>query len=194
MFVGGFDVSGDEGVGNYKYLAVVLGDEKLIRSKIRRLGYGDTFHMSAIRNRRDKMNVLYNVSFDSDKIKAFCITIERKQILDSIRRTQSRRANRRPPGLLLYHYNRVLFGFLRPRILNYLQLHGYMMSDITFQCDSDCSKFAKDNSLKTTHPDSAHSVADIVGWGNHCEMPPEGVVELNFVSDVHARLRKSFRR
>lgn len=192
MFVGGLDVSGNPSMGNHKYLAGVLGDDKVVKSTIRQLGRGDIIHIGRFK-RHDRIKILSDVNFENSKIMAFCAEINKNTILNSIRRIQSHKARRRPDNFLVSNYNRILFGYLQPKFTEYLSMHGHIRSDVVFQCDFDCHGFAKDNSLTTAPPDSAHSLADIIAYGNNHDHRPKGVIELNFAAEIDNDLRRKFR-
>ena len=58
----------------------------------------------------------------------------------------------------------------------------------TFECDSDCVKFLKDNGLKYADAGETHMLSDIVAWANQRNNEPEGVVEINLADIIKTEL------
>ncbi|MDA7942036.1 MAG: hypothetical protein MPJ06_03690 [Nitrosopumilus sp.] len=190
MFVGGLDISGSPPMTNCKYLAGVIGDSDVIDSMMENLGR-ENIHMSRIKNRMEKIMILEKISFNDKNIMAFCATIDRNHIIKSIRRDFNGKLRRRPTRKLTTYYNKVLFRCLQPKLQDFFDMHGYGMTDIVFQCDSDCIDFASNNDLGWTDPGRAHSLADVVAWSNNAGFLLDGVMEMNLGEDIITQIMKS---
>ena len=68
------------------------------------------------------------------------------------------------------------------RIATFLARHNHALSDVVFQCDSDCDAIAaiiKVNGLRHDNAGNAYRLADIVAWSNNKNKEPRGVKSLD---------------
>jgi len=79
--IGGMDVSGTN--DNYKYLAIVIGQQSNLNSLHKKLGQ-PIIHMSS-QPKRGKQTIIKNLKFDKKNSIAFCVRIERKAIINKIK-------------------------------------------------------------------------------------------------------------
>ncbi|CAI9832405.1 MAG: hypothetical protein MPJ05_07170 [Nitrosopumilus sp.] len=187
MFIGGLDVSGSPPVAGCRYLAGIIGDADEIEKVTWDLGRN--IHMSRIKNNREKRKVLDRLRLNNHKIIAFCVVMDKDNI---ILKSRKRGRGRGSEYRVIRRFNRGLFYFLQPRLRGFLERHGKTISDIKFQCDSDCRNFARDNSLQFVDPGNAHVLADIVGWANNANRPIKGVLEIDLKNDIMSYMRKRF--
>ena len=70
--------------------------------------------------------------------------------------------------------------------------NGEELSDIVFECDSDCRNFAKDNVLKCKEKWNAHAMNNIVVWlNNHGNREPPGVISRDISKWLEEQLIKN---
>lgn len=81
------DVSGNQSVGNRRFMAVVIGTREGIDSVVKRLEYdgnGGMIHMRMIRNSNTQNAILSKLQFDGKTAIAFCLWIEKDNIVNQI--------------------------------------------------------------------------------------------------------------
>lgn len=182
------DVSGDQYSGNHKFLAVVIGTEEKINAIVKNLGNNKT-HMSMIKSKSIKDRIISKVIFDGRESIAFCIRIDMRHILESVK--SKRTVHRRTGQNRIYriYYKTVIF-LIRTYIENFLVNHHCAISEIPFQCGDDCKSMIKYNGVNHDRPGSAHDLADIVAWANNRYMEPKGVVSINLTDEIKNHLKK----
>ena len=79
------------------------------------------------------------------------------------------------------------------RIATFLARHNHALSDVVFQCDSDCCDFIKVNGLRHDNAGNAYRLADIVAWSNNKNKEPRGVKSLDPRAWMDAELKKRFK-
>ena len=184
------DVSGDPEYGNYKFMGLVIGTNKGIRSIIERLG-NNKIHMSTIKNKKDQLKIIRQLNFDNKEIIAFCIRIEKDKVIKKIK--EMKKNKNIGHQKIMRVYNHLLMYHLREKITLFLNKHNYSMSEVIFQCDSDCVNFVKDNNLRHTHAGDAHMLADIVAWGNNRNKEPKGVISIDLTKVIENEMIKALK-
>ena len=91
-----------------------------------------------------------------------------------------------------YHY--LLLEELRDTLILFLNKHNYALSDIVFQCDSDCRNIIRDMGLHYSDPKYAHMLSDIVAWFNNKNSEPKGVISVNLTTVIKDKLIKKLTR
>ena len=184
------DVSGDQESGNHKYLCIFMGTQN---------GMGRIFHelrrhvrMDDIRRKRRKNTTLDGVVFDGNESIALCVRIDRDPIISRVK--QMRRSRKTSEGKIRKAYHQILFHMIKDRMEGFALRHGVLVTDMSFQCDSDCRNFIRDVGLKQDPAGDAHAIADIVAWANNKGTEPSGVIPLDMSSRLEERLRQLMRR
>ena len=85
--VAAMNVSGDPRAGNHKFLGIVTGTQDKINSIIRNVGHS-RFHMSTIRNKKIRQDIISSISFDGNESMAFCIRIDKKNTVSKLVRKE----------------------------------------------------------------------------------------------------------
>ena len=187
----GMDVSGNPASGNHKFMAIVIGKEERIASLVRRLG-NRMIHMNMIRSKEEQHRIIERLTFDQTECIAFCIRLERKQILDKIHRPQQKK-----PYLniakLLRTYNYLVRRAICDDVEKFLRQHRCEVGEVIFQCDGDCRGFVKDVGWHHGAEGSAYMLADIVAWANTHGREPIGTVSLDLTESVYAQMAKRFK-
>ena len=189
--VAGVDVSGDPGSGNYKFMGIVMGTRKKIDSIFRHLE-SDHIHMSMIKNKRTQDELISMLKFDGSDITAFCIRLDRVEIINTIQNMRRARSKNIPGRKITEMYNRLLLRYVRDKLEEFPSRHGHALSEVAFQSDSDCVNFLKDNGLRHSDAGNAHMLSDIVAWANNRSREPEGVIPINPADRIQERLRWEF--
>ena len=91
---------------------------------------------------------------------------------------------------LICIFNQQLFRLIRNKINDFLLQHHYELTDVCFECDSDCIGFVKDNSLSHANTKSTHSIADAVAWGNRRNIELDGTISINLTNEIHRSVRE----
>ena len=184
--VAGVDVSGDPDSGNYKFMGIVMGTRKKIDSVF---GYleSDHIHMSMIKNKKTQDEIVSMLKFDDREITAFCIRLDKVEIINTIQNMRKIKSKNVSGRKIIEMYNRLLLRYTRDRIEEFPSKHGYALSEVVFQSDSDCMNFLKDNGLR--HSGVAHILSDIVAWANNKSKEPEGAIQINPTDKIQERLK-----
>ena len=186
--VGAFDVSGIPKLGNHRYMGIVIGTKPNIKSIIKSMGH-KKIHMSNIMT-KDHDAIISKLKFDNRQNIAFCIRINRDQIIRNVKKLSKIKHKNISNGKIYRTYDYLLFQELREMILGFLIKHKYGLSDIIFECDSDCIRFVKSSGLKPTNAGDAHMLADIVAWANNRSIEPDGVITLDLAKVIEPKMMK----
>ncbi len=188
MFLAGIDISGDPETDHYKRMSIVIGTKESIDSIVKRLG-SNKIHMNQVK-KHDHGNIISKLDFTNDQIIAFCITLDKKLIVDRIRKSRRIKQKNISSEKIFRMYNNILMYEIRESIVDFLSKHNHALSDIVFQCDQDCLNFAKDTGLRYTEVGDAHMLADIVAWANNKNIEPDGVIAMDLRDIIERRLKK----
>jgi hypothetical protein len=186
MLLAGMDVSGDNEHGNHKYLAITIGTQEKIKTTYKSFGI-DNIHMQSV-GKKKQSQILRDLSFDNTDIIALCIHINRKPILDRIAKMRKIRKKRIPENKIIRTYHYLLLHQIREDIEIFLQKHNFAISDIIFECDSDCRNFVKDAGLKYTEKEMSHGISDVVAWANNKNRDPKGVISIDIAQKIEKLL------
>ena len=185
------DVSGDPESGNHKYLCIFMGTQNGIEKVFHELRR-KRVRMDDIRRKRRKGIILDGIVLDGSESVAFCVRIDRDPIISRIK--QMRRSKKTSEGRIRKAYHQILFHMLKDRMEGFALRHGMPVSDVAFQCDSDCRNFIRDAGLKRDPVGDAHAIADIVAWANNKGAEPSGVIQMNLSSELEERLVRQLPR
>jgi len=191
--VAGLDVSGRPGQHDL-YLSIVIGVDEYVRSLVRSLGY-ERIHMSRM-PKKARRSIISALRFHSKDCIAFCIRTDRGRIVDRVIRMRRARSRYAMSGRVLQSYNRLLLKEVLDKIQKFLAMHGCALPDLVFQCDGDCIGFARDAGLTyantgQTGDGDAHTLADIIAWGNNKKMEPKNVIRIDAAGKIERILAGS---
>ena len=191
MIVAGMDVSGDQRSGNHKFMSLVFGTQESLDAITRRLG-SEQIHMSAIKNRRVRDDIIRQIRFDGIECVAYCIRLKKAQTIAGAKKLAGEK-HRLTAGRIHKTYNFLVWRRIRDRIEEFLRHHGCEVRSIRFQCDADCRNFAKDLGWQYADVGPAHSLADIVAWLNSHGREPKGTVAIDLAGHFDAEMAKRFK-
>ena len=178
----GMDVSGDATKSNYNYLGIVVGiSERIIQIHNPVQHFPD--HMASIDKSRIE-HVISILNFNSVTEIAFCIKLDRKNIVNKIMEAKRHGGKNLEKGKVLRTYNYVIMQEVRKKLENFLFSHGVSLTEIIVQCDSDCMYFAKAGALDHTRKGVAYKLADYVAWCNNKNKPPDSIKEIDFTTEI----------
>ena len=181
------DVSGDPKHKNHKYLSIVIGTEESIESLLKKSGIGDS-RMSKLRVGQQD-HVAQRLKFDNNNRIAFCIQINRKEIIDYVKKRRKIKQQRMSDGRLVNLFHHVFYELIRPEIESFLLIHGYSLSNLQIHCDDDCYSLIKECGLKPVlYKGSAFKISDRVAWCNNKRIEMKTVKEKNFVDEIKHRM------
>lgn len=191
--IAGMDVSGDAKSGNHKFMAIVIGTDERVDALTLDLG-PKPIHMKSL-HKSDRNAVMNRIKFDGTEIAGFCIRLEKDRALSAVmghlaKKDKQSYDNRKK---LLRTYNALLWKMIREPLEGFLLPHGCVAQDLVFQCDADCRDFANDRGWHHENRGPAHSLADILAWGNSHGREPEGTVSLDIADRLGEQTLKRFK-
>ena len=187
MILAGMDVSGNTTVGNHKYLSIVIGTENSINSLFRKIGY-KKIHKKSIRKNKEQKELLEKIIFDNHNNMALCLYINRNPIMNKVKNMRKIKRKRISEIKILRTYHYLLFQSIRDKIELFLTSHNVSITDIVFQCDSDCRNLIRDCGLKYSDEGIAHQISDVVAWANNKQQDPSGVISLDLSEELEKKL------
>lgn len=121
-----------------------------------------------------------------------CIRLDKDAI---IKRTAARKksGHGHPKKNIFRAYDYLLCKHIREITIAFLVKHDQTLSDIVFQCYSDCRDFIKINALRHDNVGDAYMLADMVAWPNNKDKEPLGVKSLDLRVMIDAELKKRFK-
>ena len=128
------------------------------------------------------------IFFDRTNFLVLCLKIERNKIVAEF--INSNKNKNELKSELISIFNKQLFSLIQNKINDFLFQHNYGLSDVCFECDSDCIGFAKDNNLNHIQKGDAHSIADNVAWGNRRNMEPDGTISIDLTNEIRRSVRE----
>ena len=118
----------------------------------------------------------FSLNYDSTVMKnSFCIRLDKDAIVKEIS-ARKKLGHRHPRKNIFRAYGCLLCKYMHERITTFLAKHNHALSDVAFQCDSDCRDFIKVNGLRHDDIGNAHGLSDIVAWSNNKNKEPEGQI------------------
>ena len=191
MLLAGVDVSGSKPVGNYKFMGIVIGTQESICCIDKNLE-SKQIHMSAVIDKKKQDAILSKLRFNGNENIAFCVRLDKDTIVKEIS-TRKKLGHRHPRKNIFRAYDYLLYKYMHERITTFLAKHNHALSDVAFQCDSDCRDFIKANGLRHDSIGNAHRLADIVAWSNNKNKEPRGAESLDPRAWIDAELKKRFK-
>ena len=188
MFIA-VDVSGTPGEGNYGNMGITACTKEGISNTVRTLeqyGLDPTSRKQALRD-----CILNNTKFNTPQYAGFCLRMERDATLEKLKLMSG--LGRRPNLTLRktirrYHY--LHFNLVRDQLEEFLTGHGYALTSLAVECDSDSRGFVADIGLRSVEPSYAHIIADAVAWANHRGIEPDGVISVDRVDQIANQLKR----
>lgn len=181
------DVSGDQKIGNHKYLGVFMATQDgldVIFRQLREMGIS----IEDLKRKRRRRDIADGIDFTGGKCIALCVRIDRDPVL---RRTeQMRRLKKTSGGKIRKTYHNVLFHALKDRMEDFSIAHGAALAEVSFQCDGDCRNFICDVGLVSDSEGDAYAIADNIAWANNAGAEPRGALLLDLVSDLEDTLAR----
>ena len=187
----GIDISGDNIVGNYKFMGIVFGTEEYIRSTVKSLG-SNKIHMVKIKDKDRQDEIISKLIFNNKDNISFCVRIDRDVIIKKIKKLKIVKGKKITKIQIFRTYHYVLLKQLREKIEKFLINHNFAITDIVFQCDGDCRRFLKDNGLQHADEGDAYMLSDIVAWANNRGKEPDGVITINLTDMIERELKRIF--
>lgn len=183
------DVSGTPGKGNYGHMGVVActqeGADRTAKM-FKRRGLDLTSRKQDLRNA-----ALEETNFDMPQYAGFCIRLERDITLEKLKPRLG--LDKRPnPAMnkIIRKYHHLHFCSVRDQLEEFLNGHGYALTSLAVECDSDSRGFVADIGLRSAEPSYAHIMADAVAWANHRRVEPDGVISVDRVDEIIRRLKR----
>ena len=128
-----------------------------------------------------------------ENLLGLCIKIERNKIIAECINSNKNKKNFFQSDLICI-FNQQLFRLIRNKINDFLLQHHYTLTEVCFECDSDCRGFAKDNSLRYTNKDKIHSIADVVAWGNGKNIESNGTIPIDLTNEIRISIREHVKK
>ena len=170
------DVSG--ATDNYKYLGIVIGQKQNLDSLYRKIGRPQK-HMSGQR-KKQKAKIIKNLEFDQFNRTAFCVKINRKNVIDTVKRMAG--------GKLFALFEKTLFKYLTYEIEKFTLQYHLSAKEIVVECDNDSIVFAKTWGVKHLSAGSVHIISDIIAWCNNKNQNIDGVIEIDLSEKIQSEL------
>lgn len=191
IMLAGVDVSGSKPVGNHKFMGIVIGTQESIRCIVKNLESNQN-HMNAVMDKKKQDTILSRLRFNGNENIAFCVRLDKDTIVKKIS-TRKKYGHRYPRKNIFRAYDYLSYKYMYERIATFLARHNHALSDVVFQCDSDCRDFIKVNGLRHDNAGNAYRLADIVAWSNNKNKEPRGVKSLDPRAWMDAELKKRFK-
>ena len=177
MLVAGIDMSGDQSIGNCKFMGIVIGHKEKTDYLVRNIG-NTNLHMRTIKSNMERKRIISKINFDKKNIIAFCFLINQDFIINKFRQKRSIKRKNISQGKILRICNSSVMHHIQKQIEEFLVKNNYTVYDVVFQCDSDCRNILKENGLKYGEIGSAH-------------MEPDGVISIDLTSQIEFELKKA---
>ncbi len=190
--VAGMDVSGNPNTGNHKFMGIVIGTKDSIDSMARQLNIKQ-FLPNQIKLTKIRRDLTSQLQFDGKKNIAFCVKIERDQIIKDIKKLSEKKHPHLHRSKIISTHHYLLLQHLREKILNFAITHKYSLSDIVFECDDDCRDFIQSNGLHHDNGGNAYMLSDLVAWGNNRGYEADGVISMDVTYSIKEKLKHDFK-
>lgn len=187
------DVSGNLEQGNYAYMGMVIGTRDHIEAMIRNMGI-DRMSARSLKQTETRKELASGLYFDHKESIAFCIKLDRHDIISSIKMKNTKKHPNRLRARIISQYNRLLLEHMHDHLFLFIRKHNYELDEICFECDADCREFAKDAGLKYTDNNLVHVISDLVAWSNNKGNEPHGVIPLNPTTEISRQLYHNLRK
>lgn len=153
MMLAGMDFSGDESVGNRKYMGIVVGTKEGIRTVVTSLELHQ-IHMRTIRGKKKRDATVSKLGFNGNTTIALCIWLDKDAMIEKIR--MRKKGHRYPKKRVINTYDYILYRYIYKQIIIFCVKYGCTVREVAFQCDGDCVDFVRHNGLERDYPGDAH--------------------------------------
>ena len=192
MIIGALDVSGAR-TNKYLFLAIVIGVDQNIKALYNKMGQPKV-HMTSLRIQRQN-KIIKNLKFDKLNRIAFCVTLNRKMIIDTVKARRLPKYSRVPIGSLYAMFEEKLFKYLRHDLEKFTLGYGLSATQLQVECDSDAEVFAKTWGLKRVlTPKATHAITDAVAFCNRRKIKLSDVIELDYTQQIQKEMVRKFRK
>ena len=189
MLVGGIDVSGNQAMGNYRFMGIVLGTKENLDAMTNNLQL-DKISASTLKHKEIRNSLVSKLEFNMRESIGFCVWLDRNKTIPKTI-TEIGFFKRK---LIYRKYNQLLLKSVLDRINEFVSNYRIELSEIPFQCDDDCRGFIRDNNLTLSERESVHTMADLVAWSNNHNKKLDGVIHLDPRNEVRTGLNKYYQR
>ncbi len=191
VLVAAMDLSGDKD-NEDAYVGIVIGVKENIDAMIRHLDL-QKFSGSGGKSSITRKKLVKQLDFNNRENIAFCIKIDRHRITNKIKESMKRKHPYVDTTRVSIAFNQHLLRLIGNKILPFVRKHGGDLSNVVFECDSDCRYFLKDNGLRHDGPKYVHILADIIAWANNRGIEPSGVVFFDISEKIERKLTRHFK-
>ena len=178
------DVSG--ATDNYKYLGIVIGQKQNLDSLYRKIGRPQK-HMSGQR-KKQKAKIIKNLEFDQFNRTAFCVKINRKNVIDTVKINGIKKNKKMQGGNLFPQLKKILLNYLTYEFEKFTLQYHLSAKEIVVECDNDSIVFAKTWGVKHLSAGSVHIISDIIAWCNNKNQNIDGVIEIDLSEKIQSEL------
>lgn len=189
----GLVASGDPESGNHKFMAIVIGTDESIGGLARRIG-PKPVHMSSIRSRDTKRDIIGKVTFDGRNLMGLCIRLEKKRTFAKLAGGPKQRRRFASNKKLSRTYHSLMWNQLSDHVGLFLSSHNCEAHRLDFQCDFDCRDFVNDRGWRHASHGQAHMLADILAGGNSHGLEPKGSTYIDLSGRLEAQMMRHFRQ
>ena len=154
-YVAGIDASGNQEIGNYKFISIIIASRSFIDKTMESIGYYEKLTRRT-RQKRLKRHIIPRLNFRDNQCRVFCLRVDKDPIIREISNMPQIRRKKVPKQRILKTYDMILLHKIQESILIFLNGHNKRLSEIPFQCDSDCRDFLKHNGLRRVYKGYAH--------------------------------------
>ena len=149
---------------NGRIVALIIGVSDSIKATRSSIP-NDFIHMRRIARNTRQDNILENLSARGD-ILMICFRINRPDIIRKLLKKKLSKVGRSTKRNINKYFNYALVKEIENKISSYLIAHKVSIKELIIEADTDMEKTLKNTGLKTTKPNIAHSLADIIAWTN----------------------------
>lgn len=174
-------------------MAVVIGTDESIGSLARRIG-PKPVHMSSIRSRDTKRDIIDKVRFDGRSLTGLCIRLEKKRTFARLAGGPKQRRRFASNKKLSRTYHGLVRNQLSDHAGPFLLSRNCEAHRLDFQCDLDCRDSVNDRGWRRASPGQAHMLADIPARGNSHGLEPKGSTCIGLSDRLGAHMMRRFRQ
>lgn len=186
------DVSGSR-TNKYLFLAIIFGVDENIKSLYIKMGEPKT-HMTSL-SKKARRRIINQLKFDKRNRIAFCVTLNRRMIINNVKNRRIDKYKRVSMGRLYAIFEKTLFKFLRAELEKFTLLYSMPATELSVQCDSDAEVFVRSWGMKRIlKPKEAHSVSDAIAFCNRRNRKLSDVIELDYTHKIQTEMVRQFRK
>lgn len=133
MLCAGVDISGNQTVGNQKFISFILGTDEHINAMVKRIGPIHK-HMNHIYNKKHHGRILSELKFDGQNCIGICALVDQNPIINEIQRSRvlKKTDNNMSTMKIKRAYNFILYRSVKDHFLNFAQKHKTALYDVVF--------------------------------------------------------------